>query len=359
MKYWTFFLLISYPFLLSGQSKLALGENEFYFEFQDKRYAGFIDIPVGPVKGVLVLLPGSGKTDFLGDGGFGHFFRQKRDSLLSVGFAVCAWDKQGCGGSEGEYTEDLSIDDSAEEALAAISKLQTLQVPGISHIGLWSISRSGWVCPIIISKIPTIAFWISISGTSQYDNFRYLLETNFLLEGEAPSRVAVLLKEWDFHMDALHNDEVNYEAYIKGTQQLYQASFYRRLSPAVIDNSTFKEIQAELHGKPRSFDPETGLRILVPNFSTYLRKIKIPVLAILGEKDSQIDWKRTETLYQQTMGEESEADLKIIKLPYCNHLMMRCKTGAMFEDLQSFDYGLCPDYYPSMKNWLEQLRFKE
>lgn len=359
MKHWAYLLLFYLPNLLIAQSELKVGSNDFYFEFQDRRYAGFLDIPAGEMKGIILLIPGSGKTDFLGEGGFARFFQQKRDSFLSLGFGVCAWDKHGCGQSEGTFQDDLSIEDSAEEAKAAIAALQKSQVPGIDRLGLWGISRGGWVCPIIISEVPSVAFWISVSGTSQYDNFRYLLATNFRIEGESPARISVLLKEWDFHINALYNDTISYAEYVKGTNNLYAADFYRKLSPQLLDSITFKQIQAELKQSPSLFDPDMGLRIMVPNFQQYLTKVNIPVLAILGEKDSQIDWKRTKTLYQQTMGKQSQAKLKIISLSNCNHLMMECKTGAMFEDLKIFDYRLCPDYYPSMKNWLSRLQFED
>lgn len=359
MKHWIIVLLFCLPKLLIGQSSVQVGSNDFYFDFQNRRYAGFLDIPEGHVKGIILLIPGSGKTDFLGEGGFAHFFQQKRDSFLSVGFGVCAWDKHGCGRSEGEFKEDLSIEDSAEEALAAIAALQKLQVPGINRIGLWGISRGGWICPLIISKSPTIAFWVSVSGTSQFDNFRYLLETNFRLTGESPATISLLLEEWDFHLQALYDEGISYEAYVKGTKNLYAADFYQKLNPQMLDSITFNSIQAELKESPTPFDPDTGLRILVPDFPNHLSKIKIPVLAILGEKDSQIDWRATEALYKETMSAEATTELKVIRLPNCNHLMMECQTGAMFEDLQAFDYRLCPDYYPCMKNWLNQLRFKE
>lgn len=359
MRPWTFLLLLCLPKLLICQPRLKVGTNDFYFEFQDRRYAGFLDIPAGEMKGIILLIPGSGKTDFLGEGGFAHFFQQKRDSFLSLSFGVCAWDKHGCGKSEGTYSEDLTIEESAEEAKAAIASLQKQVAGGIKRIGLWGISRGGWVCPLIISTTPTVAFWISVSGTSQYDNFRYLLETNFRLEGESADKVTILLKEWDFHMHALYHEVVSYKDYVKGTKNLYAAEFYQKLSQQLLDSVTYRQIQAELKLSPSPVDPETGLRIQVPNFYHHLSQVKIPVLAILGKKDSQVDWASTKTFYEQTMGKESPAQLKIVSLPNCNHLMMQCKTGAMFEDLKPFDYRLCPEYYPAMKNWLSRLQFED
>lgn len=350
--------ILSLPLLLVAQEGPQTGVNEFSFRFQDRQYVGFLDMPSEKAKAIILLIPGSGKTDFLGEGGFAQFFRQKRERFLQLGYAVCAWDKRGCGRSEGIYEEDPTIEEAAQEAIAAIKALQKRKVPGADHIGLWGISRGGWICPLIISQTPSVAFWISVSGTSQYDNYRYLLETNFRLEGYQAAEVSRLLEEWDFHMHAIQNESIGYDQYVARTKNLYEAPFYQQLGQQRPDSASFRAIQQTLKEGEYLFDAQTGLRVLVPDFAKTLKQVKIPVLAILGEKDSQVDWRKTEQLYQQTIGLQSEANLQILRLSNCNHLMMQCETGAMFENLQSFDYRLCEDYYPSMMTWLQQIKFK-
>ncbi|MEO1625991.1 MAG: alpha/beta hydrolase, partial [Bacteroidota bacterium] len=121
-----------------GQAK----REDFRFEYDDIAYSGFVERPEQTPKGLIVLIPGHGSTDFVSGGEYGELI-----GLLSRnGFAVGVWDKAGCGQSEGTYDHNQSLESSAEEALAAIAKLREMNVPGSHQIGLWGISRAGWVC---------------------------------------------------------------------------------------------------------------------------------------------------------------------------------------------------------------------
>jgi hypothetical protein len=119
---------------------------------------------------------------------------------VKEGLACCVWDKPGCGKSEGVYN-DGDIRKSAQEAIACIRELKRQQVPGADTVGLWGLSRGGWVCPLIIQNYPSIAFWISVSGPDGEDNFPYLLETNWRIEGRSEEETKALVKSWRSNLD--------------------------------------------------------------------------------------------------------------------------------------------------------------
>lgn len=325
--------------------------EEMSFTHDGLQYSGFIDLPEGNPKAIILLIPGSGKTDFSGNTGFAKFFRKQRNEFLSLGFAVCAWDKYGCGKSEGEFKEDLPIEKSVSVVLKAMRTLKEKKIPGSKKIGLWGISRGGWVCPLVIEKEPNIAFWISISGADKFDNFRYLLESNFKIEGRTNSQIDTLLNEFDFRMKSLRNGDIDFDAFISDTKHLYKDSFYQRLGEKAPSKEEYQYLIDYFKTSNEVFDEGSGLRILVPEFEKVLRKVRCPVLAILGEKDSQIDWQSTKRLYEGTIPE----NLKLVTIPNCNHLMMKCRTGGMFENLEEFGYEICDEYYESMLNWLKEL----
>jgi hypothetical protein len=79
--------------------------------------------------------------------------------------------------SEGTYDHNQSVQSGAREVLAAIGELKRRNVAGSDHIGLWGISRAGWICPLVIEKVPSVAFWISVSGTDDKET-RLPLEAN-------------------------------------------------------------------------------------------------------------------------------------------------------------------------------------
>ena len=78
-----------------------------------------------------------------------------------------------------------------------------------------------------------------------------------------------------------------------------------------------------------SLDTETGLMVYVKDFSSTLKNIKCPVLAIFGEKDMNVDWKLTKSLYESTLGENTE--LTIRSFSGCNHNLVYAPTGGFYE----------------------------
>ncbi|MCB0629904.1 MAG: acyl-CoA thioester hydrolase/BAAT C-terminal domain-containing protein [Saprospiraceae bacterium] len=93
-----------------------------------------------------------------------------------------------CGGnSEGTYEHLQSVQSSASEAVAAIEELQKRKIPGSAKIGLWGISRGGYICPLIIQAYPQIAFWISVSGTDGLNSWDYMFKSDIIFTPRRPA----------------------------------------------------------------------------------------------------------------------------------------------------------------------------
>jgi len=97
------------------------------------------------------------------------------------------------------------------------------------------------------------------------------------------------------------------------------------------------------------------LAIMVDEFETTLGRITIPVLAIFGEKDSQVNWKSTLKLYRKTIGNEPKGSLTVKTFPNGNHTLQKCKTGGINEDLEKFGHAFCEGYFEAMGTWLNEL----
>ncbi|MEO1712694.1 MAG: alpha/beta hydrolase [Bacteroidota bacterium] len=322
----------------------------FEFEYNDTKYHGFLELPDQKAQGMVVLIPGHGPTDF----GEGAEYLELRNSFKDNGFTVCFWDKAGCGQSEGEYNHGQSIESSAEEALAAITKVKALGVAGSDRMGLWGISRAGWICPLIIEQDPSIAFWISVSGTDPFENSRYMLEANLKVENRSEQEIELLLKEWDFYQKVLVRGGESYESFLAGISNLMQDPYYNS-NNFQFTEEIFLAIQNAYQNSGMRYDETTNLAIMVDGFEEKLKTINLPVLAILGEKDSQVDWKKTQAFYEATIGKNSKADLTIKTFPNGNHTIQKCKSGGIDEDLEPFGYAVCDGYYETMLQWLNEL----
>ena len=333
----------------------AIQTEEFFFTFNNTRYSA----EIGKHKShpsnnaTIVIIPGHGKTDFVG----GTHFYELRQFFTGLGFTTLVWDKKGCGKSEGIYEHHQSIESSADEAIAAIEEYKQKNLPGSAQIGLWGISRAGWICPLIMNKYKPVAFWISVSGTDAFDNFRYMVENNFRIEGRTEDEVKKLMHEWDYYVNTLRHGGKSYDQFVASTQTLFNDPFYVSLGQKRASETEFNS-SAEYYKKLGDpFDKETGLYILALDFENIVNNIECPVLAIFGEKDSQIDWRSTKAFYEKTIGKNSKAKLETKSFPDCNHNIMKCKTGGLYENLDSYNRALCDGYYETMQAWLAKNGF--
>jgi hypothetical protein len=86
------------------------------------------------------------------------------EQFARLGFAALIFDKRGSGASQGSWTEE-SLDDLADDALAATAFLKAQ--PGLDphRVGIWGISQSGWVIPHAATRVPdAFAFAIIVTG---------------------------------------------------------------------------------------------------------------------------------------------------------------------------------------------------
>ena len=89
---------------------------------------------------------------------------------------------------------------------------------------------------------------------------------------------------------------------------------------------------------------------MVPDFENILNKIQCPVLAIFGEKDYVVDWKKTKPLYESTIGNNTSLTIK--SFGNGNPLIVECQTGMYNEKLEKLEY--CSGYIEALGRWLEK-----
>ena len=62
-----------------------------------------------------------------------------------------------------------------------------------------------------------------------------------------------------------------------------------------------------------------------------LQKIKCPVLAIVGARDTQVDPKLNMPVIEEALKQGGNSDYQLEVLPNLNHLFQNCQTGAVAE----------------------------
>lgn len=317
------------------------------FEFQGAMLNGVLNIPENTSpKGIVLIVHGSGRTDAV----TGDWYKDVRKSILKAGYATYMWDKMGCGKSEGIFDYNQPVESSALEVIAAITTLKEKKISGSDDIGLWGISRAGWINPIVISKYEGIKFWISVSGVDDKENFKYLLEQNLTINGHPEDSVDLIVNEWLAGTKISHSGG-DFEEYVSATANLSRNLFWLRFTNGGISEEGFYTYQQSF--MKEKLDKESGLQVYIENFYAILSQIKCPVLALFGENDRNVDWVKTKSLYQTAL---SHADLTIKSFPRCNHNMFFSKTGGFYEmEDQRLPRERCPDFLESITNWLNEI----
>lgn len=326
--------------------------DTFSFSFEGKRLHGFIDIPVDYKPDALIIIVGGhGKTNY----GYRDWYN---DSLYKCftnqGLTCVRWDKAGCGKSEGEYNHNQTVQNSAKEIIAAIKEIERLNLPGSAQVGLWSGSRGGWISPIVIQDYPKVAFWISMSGGDGLDSWPYKFESDLRFAGKSEKEAKLLISEF-LHAGKIFESGGTYEEFLEAEKNFGKDSLC--LSYIGRGNLTkegyYREQKSIMQNLLYNRDSTSNLYVLVPNFKDVLNQINCPVLAIYGEKDYVVDWRKTILLYKETIGEKNNLTIKAF--PDGNHALLKCKTGASNEKLENAEF--CDEYLTAMATWLSENGF--
>ncbi len=311
---------------------------------------GTIDRPAGRApRAVLLFVHGYGRTDAVAQ----KWYYDLRTRFTDLGIATVVWDKPGCGRSEGSFDIGQPVESSAREVVAAVRQIREKTLPGVGKIGLWGLSRAGWIAPLAMAQEPAIGFWISVSGTDDKENFPYFIESNFRIEGRSRMQIRQLMSEWRRGFD-ITTQGGTFQAYLDATKTLRHDPFMILLTGSPERSQVeFLEEQRRFRSGELKVDDETGLMVYVPGFHQLLGRLDVPVLALFGEKDRNVDWRKTRALYRETIGRNAKARLTVKTFPHANHNIHQCKTGGYREMLEILKSPrMSEGYYETILDWL-------
>ena len=323
------------------------------FRVGENLLSGLLTLPdTENAEALVIIVHGYGKTNVVDQ----DWYFELRARLAGIGVASFVWDKPGSGRSEGEFDANQSVESSAEEVLRAAVFLRSIGAPGSTKIGLWGISRAGWIAPLAISQDRDLAFWISVSGVDDKESFGYLLESNWRIAGYSEQRISHLLAQWMSGNRAVAGDGP-YSEFLELTMDYRADPFVLDVvgGPQAFSEPSFHEQKKTWRRLAPTVDPGTGLMIYVDNFDDLLSSLDVPVLALFGEKDSIVDWQSAKALYEKTIGRNPAASLTVTTFPNGNHNLHESETGGFNEMLEILDNPKTVDgYFETILTWLKE-----
>ncbi len=328
---------------------------DFSFESGGKMLSGIFDVPADqPAEALIIVVHSYGETDVRNWISYAH----ERQRFNDMGIATALWDKPGLGRSEGTFDIDQSVHESAQEVLDAVAYLREIGAPGVRKIGLWGGSRAGWIAPIALSQDPNLDFWVSVSGTSAEDNFTYLLLSNLPYEGGTQEEALEFAEEWRAGCKVFRT-QGSFGAYQKATEKLRANEYIVSMRGPWPNRLQYKFNQRSCEdGKCPNVDDEMCDYVWIENFDHMLSSLDIDVLALFGEKDLNVNWRKTRDLYTTTIGENPNASLFVRTFPDADHALNVAETGSMKEMQAMSTRTKTQDYFEVQTRWLQEHALK-
>lgn len=306
-------------------------EEEVSFENKEGkiRLAGTLTLPKteGPFPAVL-LITGSGQQD-RNEELCGHRpFLVLADYLTRRGIAVLRVDDRGIGGSSGNFSEATS-EDFAEDALAGVEYLKSRKEIDSAHIGLIGHSEGGLIAPIAAGNDPDIAFLVLLAGPGLPGEEIIYLQSALIAKAEGTDSEIIaqnrLLQEKLFSV--LKTEENNTLAAEKLREILKESL----TNMSAEDKKNFDYSEEELE-----FQVQVLVSPWMRNFLSYdpktaLKEVKVPVLAINGDKDLQVPSKENLQAIEAALLAGGNENYTIKEMPGLNHLLQSANTGSPFE----------------------------
>ncbi len=345
----------TFPFRLGRQAEALPRPQEprppFPYASEDVAYqsgpvrlAGTLTVPAGdgPFPAVL-LISGSGLQD-RDQTLFGHKpFWVLADHLSRAGIAVLRMDDAGTGQSEA-HPSPPTLDDFAADAAAGVAFLHA--DARIGTVGLIGHSEGGVVAPMLASRRDDIGFIVLLAAPAVPGDelMRRQNERMYAGLGFAEDRRERLLGLLDRLFAILKSD--------------------RSAAAATPDVEAIVREQMQANGVPPSEQQDAQVRAaatqaLAPAMRGLLRydprpaltRTRVPVLALNGERDVQVDAEQNLPAIRAALADAGNEDVGTHRLPGLNHLFQTAASGLPSE-YGALEETMAPAVLDGIRDWI-------
>ncbi len=247
---------------------------------------------IGQAVDYVILVHGSGAQDR-----FSPYYISLGYSLAKNGFGVLLYDKRGTGLSSGNF-ESASMEDLANDALAALNYLKNRKDIKKFEIGFLGTSQGGWIAPIAANKNKDCDFLILNVGpaVSVFEQDINRVEYSMKNDGwdQASIDSAVLYSELYFQY-VKDNSPETWKKLDKFSKDIKNKDWVEYVN--IPDNKDDFE-----WWRNNNYDPETTLK-----------NLKCRTLCLFGEYDPLVPPEENENLMREYLTLAGiEFDIKVI-----------------------------------------------
>ena len=279
----------------------------YYDSITRLNYGGTLTVPKNLSSEIkypaIVLLSGSEPDDRDNTFGAHKLFKVLADYLTNQGFAVLRTDDRGVGDTEGDF-KNAAFNDLVEDAAAAVRFLKTRPEVDTTKIGLLGHSEGGLVAPALAAGDKTIRFLVLMA---------------------AP---AIRYKE--IIVQQLKNNKI--------------CGVNAATTDSTFLNNLAEGIMTSTAGYQSLSDYEPGAT---------LAKLKIPVLALNGDKDLQVAAQQNIPVIESSLKKARNKNFKTLILKGLNHTFQTC-IRCTYNEAPFLEQTISPEALNIIGEWLNK-----
>ncbi len=335
-------------------------DEEVQFSFDGDELFGVLTLPPEPdpdaaLIPAIVLVSGSGDEFGIRSGATTRTFVDHAHQLAGEGFAVLRYDPPGVGRSGGSRGFP-SLEQRVDETLAAMRFVASRSEIDPDAVGLLGWSQGPWVMAMTAARYPDeVAFLVSVAGSGQTVEQQqvYGIESQTRAAGLAEDDVAKavvfgrLMIDWQLIEPIYRDDneaamaELGDGPWATMAELVYDEGDVGPVASVPLVIEILTEVQDEpwaselvlrelyipqLESLPNDItvDQLAAVRaqtdaLLRTDPADFLTEVRVPVLAIFGEHDLNVDSSKSPRLFEQYLAEAGNDDATIVVVPDVGH----------------------------------------
>ncbi|MCB1035300.1 MAG: alpha/beta fold hydrolase [Acidobacteria bacterium] len=361
----------SFPFQLGREVQAAPNRPQdprppFPYRSEEVSYPG----PAGTLAGTLtlprdrkpiaavLLISGSGPQNRNGEIFEHRPFAVLADHLSRKGIAVLRVDDRGVGKSQGSFVGSTSLD-FAEDARAGLDFLRQREDLPSDRIGLFGHSEGGLIAPLLAAEDPGVAFLVlvaapAVTGREVLSRQRQLISRS---SGEKQEEIERREAVFDELLSLVLSDP--------GSRSPEEAAHRRdrmlELAHRALGTGATEERRQAGQEQAEALlaqlqDPWFRF-FLAHDPAPALSRVQVPVLALYGSKDLQVDPEQNQSRLEAALRRGGDEEVEVVRIEGLNHLMQTAGTGHPSE-YWALEETFSPAALERISSWILQ-RFPE
>jgi pimeloyl-ACP methyl ester carboxylesterase len=315
--------------------------------------SGTLTIPYGPGPfPAAILISGSGPHD-RDESIAGHRpFLVLADYLTRRGIAVLRYDDRGVMKSEGDFHKATTVDFASDAQAAWAFLNRNSRIDG-TKTGLIGHSEGALIGTMVAAQNSKVAFLMLLAGTGVPGDQLALMQGQEISRSRGASEEAI-------HKETRMNERLFLVFKSQEDAQLAEVEMKQIISDSLAQMSdaekkelNVSEVSLITNMKGYLADYPWARFVLGYDPVTDLQKVRCPVLALNGDKDTQVPADCNLTAIEKALKMAGNTNYEIKRLPGLNHMFQTAQTGHPRE-YGKIDESIAPSVLQLIGDWILQ-----